>query len=201
MRVIVFDTETTGLPSKKFTLDQQPYVIQFAAVVYEYSFASKSLEEVEQYNWYINPRVDIPFDSISVHGITNEMVAGKPYFEQIAKQLYDVFASCDIAVAHNIEFDRMVLAIEFERAGVNTKFLPSQLFDTMKETKDLCRLPGKLGNYKSPRLSELHTYLFNESFENAHNAIFDVYATGRCLQELLLREVFSIDEPTQDTLF
>tara|TARA_B100000700_G_scaffold331103_1_gene461429 strand:- start:2034 stop:2639 length:606 start_codon:yes stop_codon:yes gene_type:complete len=201
MRVIVFDTETTGLPSKKFTLDQQPYVIQFAAVVYEYSFASKSLQEVEQYNWYIKPRVDIPFDSISVHGITNEMVADKPYFEQVAKQLYDVFASCDIAVAHNIEFDRMVLAIEFERAGVDTKFLPSQLFDTMKETKDLCRLPGKLGNYKSPRLSELHTYLFNESFENAHNAIFDVYATGRCLQELLLREVFSIDEPTQDTLF
>jgi len=201
MRIIVFDTETTGLPSKKFSLDEQPYVIQFAAVVYDYNFATREIVEAEQYNWYIKPKVEIPFDSIEVHGITNEMVADKPAFDKIAKQLHEVFASCDLAVAHNIEFDKMVLQIEFERAGLPLDFLPEKRFDTMKETKDLCRLPGRLGGYKSPRLSELHTFLFNETFENAHNAIFDVYATGRCLDELLKRGVLAIDEPSQDSLF
>ena len=62
MRIIVFDTETTGLPSSKFTLDEQPYVIQFAAVVYEYNIGSKVLEEVEQINWYIKPKIEIPFN-------------------------------------------------------------------------------------------------------------------------------------------
>jgi len=201
MRIIVFDTETTGLPSSKFTLAEQPYVIQFAAVVYEYNFGSNLLEEVEQINWYIKPKIEIPFDSTEGHCITNEQVKDSPSFKQIASQLHEIFAGCDVAVAHNIEFDKMVLQIEFERAGLPKEFLPSQLFDTMKETKDLCRLPGRLGGYKSPRLSELHTFLFNESFENAHNAIFDVYATGRCLEELLKREVFVIEEPSQGSLF
>lgn len=29
----VWDTETTGFPVKEGTLDQQPYIVQFAAIV------------------------------------------------------------------------------------------------------------------------------------------------------------------------
>lgn len=30
MRAFVFDTETTGFPIKDGTMDQQPYIVQFA---------------------------------------------------------------------------------------------------------------------------------------------------------------------------
>ena len=36
-----------------------------------------------------------------------------------------------------------------------------------------------------PTLTELHQYLFDQSFAEAHNATADVEATSRCFLELL----------------
>ena len=55
---------------------------------------------------------------------------------------------------------------------------------TMKETTDLCKLPGRYGNYKWPKLQELHKHLFGENFVGAHDAMFDIKATMRCYYKL-----------------
>jgi DNA polymerase III epsilon subunit-like protein len=54
---------------------------------------------------------------------------------------------------------------------------------TMQAATDYCRLPGQYG-YKWPSLQELHTKLFGQPFEGAHNALVDVRACARCYFEL-----------------
>ena len=49
----------------------------------------------------------------------------------------------------------------------------------MKESTEFCQLPGKYG-YKWPTLTELHTILFNESFDDAHDAASDCLACMKC---------------------
>ncbi|HUV85413.1 MAG TPA: hypothetical protein VMV86_06875, partial [Methanosarcinales archaeon] len=50
---------------------------------------------------------------------------------------------------------------------------------TMLEGTDICKIPSFRGN-KWPTLKELHKHLFNEDFEDAHDALADVEATRRC---------------------
>ncbi|MBP7670846.1 3'-5' exonuclease [Candidatus Gracilibacteria bacterium] len=199
MRVVVFDTETTGIPSKGLSLDWQPYICQFAAVVYE--VIDGELREVLRRDFLIKPAVAIEYEVVRVHGITNAMVADAPAFGDVAEEILELFASADCAVAHNLAFDEAVLRCELLRLGRDGDFLPEQRFDTMKETRDLCQLPGRHEGFKSPKLAELHQFLFGRGFEGAHNALADVLATGACLAELLKRGIFKPEEGGQGRLF
>ena len=58
------------------------------------------------------------------------------------------------------------------------------LFCTMKSSTNLCRLPGRYGNFKWPKLTELYKFLFNEEMEGAHDAMVDVRATRKCYYRL-----------------
>ena len=53
----------------------------------------------------------------------------------------------------------------------------------MKLATDYCKIPGMYG-YKWPSLSELHIKLFNEDFEEAHDASADISATARCFWKM-----------------
>ena len=53
---------------------------------------------------------------------------------------------------------------------------------------------GRGGKFKLPTLTELHEYLFQVPFSEAHNATADVEATTRCFFELIRREEFSVED-------
>ncbi len=184
MKILVFDTETTGLPSSKLSLDKQPSIVQFAGVVYQLNDLG-NMDVVKQVDILINPKKDIPVVTTLIHKITNEMVKDKPDFVKVSVEIKQLFLEIDLVVAHNIAFDKKLLEIEFARLGQKLDFWPTDIYDTMLESVNLCRLPSKNRGFKSPRLSELHQYLFGKDFENAHNALDDVLATGRCLQQLI----------------
>ena len=61
MKICVWDTETTGFSIKEWKLEQQPYIIQFAAIVFDYS-EDASITEIERHNILIKPIVSIPFE-------------------------------------------------------------------------------------------------------------------------------------------
>jgi DNA polymerase III epsilon subunit-like protein len=46
----------------------------------------------------------------------------------------------------------------------------------MKATTSICKLPGKYGDYKWPKLQESHLHFFGKEFEGAHDAMADVRA-------------------------
>ena len=59
----------------------------------------------------------------------------------------------------------------------------------------MCRIPGgRGGKFKLPTLTELHEYLFDEPFGEAHNATADVEATTRCFLELVRKRSYSAEE-------
>ncbi len=87
----------------------------------------------------------------------------------------------DFVVGHNVSFDRNIMGAEFLRSERNDALEGKAVIDTCtEETATLCQLPGgRGGKFKLPTLSELYHFLFQESFEEAHNATADVEATSR----------------------
>lgn len=201
MKIIVFDTETTGFPSPTLPLEKQPYICQFASLTVDVDMQNRKIKPVRQVDQLLKPEVAIPYECTQVHKISDEMVVNKPTFKEWSDKLLEIFHEADVAVAHNISFDQKIIENELERVGKAKNFLPSQTFDTMVETKELCMLPGKNGNFKSPRLEELYQFLFQKNFSGAHNAMNDVMATFYCARELMTRGVFQPKEPSQGTLF
>lgn len=201
MKIIVFDTETTGIPSTSEELINQPHICQFAGFLFECDTSTGKFTKIKTYEQLIKPPVPISSEASSIHGITEEMLADKPVMSEVIDEILALFNQADIAVAHNLSFDQRLIEFELERLNRNKNFLPPQIFDTMKETRELCRLPGRGDGFKSPKLQELYKFLFGKNFQNAHNALYDVVATAICLKELYERKVFVPEEKPQSSLF
>lgn len=93
-------------------------------------------------------------------------------------------------------FDVNIMGCEFHRMQMDSPMSSMPVLDTCTEvTATLLKLPGgRGGKFKLPTLTELHQYLFNIPFAEAHNATADVEATTRCFLELIKREIFTKEE-------
>ncbi|MGD8176611.1 DNA polymerase III subunit epsilon [Marinimicrobium sp. ARAG 43.8] len=94
MRQIVLDTETTGLEAS-----QGHKIIEIGCV----ELVNRKLTG-RHYHQYINPDREVDAGAIEVHGITNEMLADKPLFAQIAREFLDFIEGAELVI-HNAPFD------------------------------------------------------------------------------------------------
>lgn len=200
MKIIIFDTETTGLPIKDGSLDKQPYLTQFASITFDYNSVNKLFQEQSRFNQLIKPPIAIPADAIRINGINDQTVLNMPAFIQIQPTITKLFQDANIAIAHNLEFDRLMLSLEFQRMGLSTNILPLETYDSMEKTRDLCKLPGRSSGYKAPRLMELHQFLLGEAFAGAHNAMSDVEALARCIKVLLQQGFYQPSQPLKTSV-
>lgn len=182
--VIVFDTETNGLP-KNYKADMRqvdnwPRVVQLAWAMYG---IDGDLLKKEQY--LIKPEGwVIPDEASKVHGITQEQAELNGIAMQNALLLFVAdYVQCNTMVAHNIDFDYKVLGAEMIRNKVSVARRITRQVCTMNASTNLCAIPGNYG-YKWPKLEELHNHLFGEGFDGAHEALVDVLACGKCFFEL-----------------
>jgi DNA polymerase III epsilon subunit-like protein len=200
MRVLVFDTETTGLPKSKIlnpdTLNLWPHIVQLSYVVYDVS--DNAVTNVRDFIVKIPEEIDISAESIALHGITKEISDknGETMEEVLLRFIYD-FSHADLIVGHNITFDINMLKIEVLRQ-IQKKSHEKDLFlifleelktsrkyyCTLQSSIDLCNihaLDKKGKSYtKFPRLSELHEKLFQRQPKNLHNSLHDVLICLRC---------------------
>jgi DNA polymerase-3 subunit epsilon len=72
---------------------------------------------VSEWSTLVNPGTTIPPAIQALTGITNEMVADAPAFEDLAPEIYERLEG-RVFVAHNARFDYGFLRHEFERAGL-----------------------------------------------------------------------------------
>ncbi len=185
---LIFDTETTGLPKNwKAPItdtDNWPRCVQIAWQLHD-----EMGKLIEDQNYLIKPEnFEIPYESQKIHGISTELAFedGKP-LDEVLEKFNSSLKNSSFVIGHNINFDINVIGCEFYRTGIEN-ILPSiKLLDTCTEdTALLCELPGgRGGKYKLPTLIELHEFLFDASFKEAHNATADVEATARCFLELI----------------
>ena len=188
---LIFDTETTGLPKRwdapLSDSENWPRCIQIAWQIHD----AKG-EVVAHEDYLIQPDgFTIPFDSEQVHGISTALAEeqGIP-LEEVLKKFHTALNQVDYVVGHNVSFDRNIMGAEYLRSGLTDALAGKAIVDTCtEETASLCQLPGgRGGKFKLPTLSELYHFLFQESFEEAHNATADVEATSRAFLELLRQD-------------
>lgn len=192
---LIFDTETTGLPKRWDApiteVDNWPRVVQIAWQLHD------QWGNLLEHNGLIlfPDQWEIPYDAERVHGISTELArqVGRPA-EEVLQKFIDALARAEVIAGHNLQFDINVTSSELYRYGFDYQHLISKKrLDTCDEaTALLTKLPGgKGGKFKFPNLTELYSYLFGETFGEAHNATADVEATARCFFELIRRKHYS----------
>lgn len=188
MKILFFDTETTGLPidwnAPISDLNNWPRLVQIAWQVYDVN--GNLLGEHE---YIIKPvGFTIPPKASAVHKITTEKAldAGLDLLTILTVFLSSVKSS-DLIVAHNYRYDYNVMGSELLRNGLENVLKEKEHICTMNASTDFCKISGPYG-YKWPKLEELYKILFNDSF-NAHNALDDIRATARCFWELENRNI------------
>jgi DNA polymerase-3 subunit epsilon len=189
MRTLIFDTETSGLPSSykaSFSdISSWPRIVEIAWIILD-----SSLHPVRSASFLVRPDgFDISSGASSVHGITTEkaFADGSP-LRYVMSCLAEDLSEVDRLVAHNIDFDFPVVNCEFLRLKMPSTLQQKLKYCTMRSTTELCNIPGKYGA-KWPKLEELYRILFSRTFSEAHRAMHDVKATAECYLELTRRGI------------
>ena len=168
-KIIVFDTETTGL---------NPYgndeILQLAII-------NGNGEEL--FSSYIKPDLRKTWaKAAEVNGITPRMVKDSPHFEEVEEKVQEIFDSADVIVGYNVEFD--IRFIEASGIKINKK---AKIFDVMREYAVVRGIKNDYyGDYKFCKLEQCaraYKYKFD-----AHNALEDAKATLHCYKSLLSDE-------------
>ncbi len=203
MNIFVFDTETTWFVDKKETdLNKQPYIIQFAWILWDVDL-NWIFHEKKRIDVMIKPPISIPYNSSKVNNIYDIDVKDKQAIEVIIDDILYYINTPDLIVWHNIDYDTELVKIELSRLGRSYDYKPKQVFCTMNETIDYCKLPKKNENsswYKRPKLWELHKKLFGEYFVGAHDAMVDVEATLKCFVELYKNWIVKIEKKQNNVM-
>lgn len=207
MKVLVFDTETTGLPPKNAgeinldNIDKWPYIVQFSYIIYD-DVTNRILKIIDKIV-KLPDNIIMAKENIAIHGITNECMIEKGVdLKTFFDTFMDDFINADRVVGHNVDFDIKMLKVEILRkltyeltyfhAECYNEYLhllnsSNKYVCTMQETIDLCGIErsNKKGNYmKFPKLSELHFKLYNINPNNLHNSLYDVLVCLRCYCQL-----------------
>ena len=204
MKVIIFDTETTGLPKSRQSLvtntEEWPHIVQFSYIVYD--MLANKLEKVVDSIVKLPTEILIPIESSAIHNITKEISDehGVPIKEVINNFVKDL-AECSMLIAHNLEFDMNMLIVELLRMNREAELIEDEStvelnnsayetimkigkYCTMKETEKKCNIKAisKSGKEytKFPTLSELHYFLFKSYPKNIHNSLNDILICLRC---------------------
>ena len=131
MRQIFFDTETTGLSP-----ESGDRIIEIGCV----EMLNRRLTGINKH-FYLNPERSSHEDALKIHGLTDEFLADKPLFAQVADELLEYLAGAEV-IAHNASFDVGFFNEELKRLG-RPKF-PSfvdKISDTLVMAREM--FPGK----------------------------------------------------------
>lgn len=199
---LIFDTETTGIPKRYDApitdTENWPRCVQLAWQLHD-----ELGQLLEQQVFVIKPDgFTIPYESENIHGISTELAQSEgEELKVVLEKFIEVLNRAERLVGQNLDFDLNIIGCEFYRLGLDPILLELPILDTCTEdTAKLCQLPGgRGGKFKLPTLSELHQFLFDEIFDEAHNASADVEATARCFFELVRRNFFPQEALVTDT--
>lgn len=191
MITLVFDTETTGLPSKSLPADhpQQARIMQIAMLLLEdgkevASFYTRLLPD----SWG-----DVHPKALEAHGLSVDSCRQLGVPQALALLAFDQFVQiADRVVAHNLKFDSQLIDIESGLAGVGTVYdwTHSKFACTMEILTPLMQLKRKNGGIKWPNLTEaLDWCVPGATIEKAHDALGDVRATAKVWTHIMMNNL------------
>lgn len=138
-RQIVLDTETTGMNQAGGPVYLGHRIIEIGCV----EVVNRRLTG-RHYHVYIRPDREIQEEAIQVHGITNEQLADKPEFAEIADEFIEFIRGAELVI-HNAPFDVGFIDYEFEllKKELKTESI-CKVTDTLTMAREM--FPGKRNN-------------------------------------------------------
>ncbi len=182
MRILAFDTETTGLCDFKLPKDHSSNgrLLQLGAVLFELD-PDGTKTELSVLNILIRPEEGTVMTegAYNAHGISLTSARDGGVELYTALRLFKELAQCaDLLIAYNFDYDLRVLAAEYTRKDYDWRkiFAMAPTHCVMKPMTPICRLAGPRG-FKWPKLSEAYMHCFGKVLVGAHDALVDVRAT------------------------
>ena len=171
-RLVIFDTETTGL---QFSRDE---IIEFAAVVVEQRDGKAQV--LEEYDELItlSPGGFVPPMIQKLTGITNEDIRDRGIPKtRVCCDIARMIAGNTLLLAYNAHFDLSFLYYLLLRDGDPTILKGKDKLDLLTVYKDRHSYPHKLCN-------AIEVYGLQDQVVNSHRAVDDVLATVAVMLEM-----------------
>lgn len=172
MRVVIIDTETTGLER---------------GIDHVIDVCIRNFHDPDDVKlWRVRPPIPIPAAIAEIHKITDEMVFHAPSFGEVADEIGEEISRADVIVGYNPDFDVQMLQREFQLAVVDVKW--PKIVICSKRLWDI-------HDPKKRSLSDAYReFVSPEGFDGAHGALADTLATGRVLAAQLAKFSLPADD-------
>jgi DNA polymerase-3 subunit epsilon len=177
-RILVIDTETTGVNAKLGR------IIELGMVEMVNNQITNS------YQWYFNPGdIDIDAEALAVHGITPQFLKDKPFIKTALPEIMGLLHGATLG-GHNAKFDTGFLEAELKR----NYFPPLKdwivgVIDTMQISKE--RWPGKRQSLDAL----LDRLAISRDHRTLHGALLDATLTAQALMKLRVEQLSMFDSP------
>lgn len=179
--MLVFDTETTGLPIKQWGLPydvKNPLMFQNARLVsIAWNFDGKTTVRLVKPEGFI-----VPLEATKIHGISNEVaLRDGSLLEDVLNEFENILKNANLVIAHNLNFDKAIIDSEMWRLKKQELNWPSEYCTMIQGTV-------KLGLVKWPKLPELYKILSGNSADDEllHTAAYDMEICLKCFNLLNL---------------
>lgn len=170
--MILFDTETTGLPKPSAAnLELQPKIIEFAAVKVDSKF-----NIVDELEFMCNPGHPLEPIITKITGIKDSDLADKESFSYHLDSVASFFKGAKQITAHNHEFDRRLMYFELLRRGWTDGFpgCYAECICTVEATFHL--------KNRRLKMTELYEIATGKPLAQKHRAMDDVLALLECVK-------------------
>jgi len=183
MRIVMLDTETTGL-----RVEEGHRLIEIGCV----ECIDRRVTE-QHFHVYLNPEREIDEGATRVHGMTWDQLRDKPLFEDVVEEFLQ-FISGSTLVIHNAEFDCGFLNAELKRIQRDPmQSYVSEVIDSLGRARDLH--PGQRNS--------LDALCARYSIANQHRVLHGALLDAQLLAEVYLamtrgQETLAIHDPEDD---
>lgn len=162
--IVVFDTETTGLPlHPDAPLEKQPKIIELGAALLD-----SEGNVVETFQQLLHPDEEITAEITKITGITNEQLSDQPKFAEALPQLREFFGRAFAVFAHNLPFDKKLLMYDLKRVSCEDFPWPETEYCTIGLHRSIWG--------RNMKMTELYEHALNKPLPQTHRALDDVMA-------------------------
>jgi DNA polymerase III epsilon subunit-like protein len=184
MRVLHFDSETTGLPVHGAPSNdpRHPKIVTLSAILDD-----ADGNEVSRVSYIVKPEgweIDETGEAFKVHGITQAkaLAEGHP-ISHVIEAVIAMAAQADVLSAYNFHFDFKLLKIACANLGDRGE----QIRQSLEAKSSICTMEAAamhLIGRKRMKLTEAHAQLLGTTFDGAHTSMADTEASRSVFYKL-----------------